>query len=192
MSRYKPALLFIFSMAWASASNVAALGTTPLDTLALEAKNHAPYPDSAQGLKQELKDMRELARTGKTDELRAMIADLEIPDAQTWYLANFGKSGLETANSYKENLLASEERFKNQMSVFAREDGYFSVKKQDARKVYPVPVTAPEVFLAAWGSNSVSGEHPDETPFGYFFFIDGKFRWDSTIAWVTVDSTSVK
>ena len=121
-----------------------------------------------------------------------MIAELEIPDAQAWYLANFGKSGLETANSYKENLLASEERFRNQMVVFAREDGYFSVKKQDAKKVYPSLVTAPEVFLAAWGSISVSGEHPDETPFGYFFYVDGKFRWDSTIVWVTVDSTSSK
>lgn len=110
--------------------------------------------------------MRELARTGRIDQLRAMIAELEIPDAQAWYLANFGKSGLETANSYKENLLASEERFRNQMVVFAREDGYFSVKKQDAKKVYPSLVTAPEVFLAAWGSISASGEHPDETRLG--------------------------
>jgi hypothetical protein len=178
MSRSKRALISMFlvaTTAWASAPH------------APEVKNHAPYPDSTQGLKQELKDLRELARRGRSDQLRAMIRDLEIPDARVWYLANFGTSGLETASWYENNLTASEERLKNQMIAFAREDGCFSVKKQDAKKVYPDLVTAPEVFLAAWERSSVGGEHPDATPFGYFFFVDGKFRWDSTNTWVTVD-----
>jgi hypothetical protein len=178
MSRSKQALISMFlvaTTAWASAPP------------APEVKNHAPYPDSAQGLKQELKDMRELARRGRLDQLRAMITDLEIPNARAWYLANFGTSGLEIASTYENNTKASEERLKNQMIAFAREDGYFSVKKQDARKVYPDLVTAPEVFLAAWGRSSVGGEYPDATPFGYFFFVDGKFRWDSTNMWITVD-----
>ncbi len=190
MSQCKRALLSMFWMAttaWALAPHIVAVGAGSQGVHAPEAKNHAPYPDSTQGLKQELKDMRELARLGKSDELRAMITDLEIPDARAWYLANFGTSGLETARTYEDNLIASEERLKNQMTAFAREDGYFSVKKQDAKKVYPSLVTAPEVFLAAWGSRSVYGEHPDPTPFGYFFFVDGKFRWDSTFMWVTVD-----
>ena len=190
MSRCNRAILSVFlvaSTAWASASNVVAVGTPPPGARAHEAKNHAPYPDSAQGLKRELKDMRELARSGRLDQLRAMIAELEIPDARAWFLANFGTSGLETASRYENNLMASEQRLKNQMVEFPPEDGYFSVKKQDAKKVYPNLVTVPEVFLAAWGKSSVYGEHPDVTPFGYFFLVDGKFRWDSTIMWVTVD-----
>jgi hypothetical protein len=190
VSRYKRALLSMFlvaTTAWASAPHVVAVGTASLGARAPEAKNHAPYPDSAQGLKQELKDMRELARSGRSDQLRAMITDLEIPDARAWYLANCGRPGLETASRYENNLMASEERLKNQLIEFAREDGYFSVKKQNAKKVYPSLVTAPEVFLAAWGRSSLYGEHPDETPFGYFIFVDGKFRWDSTIMWVSVD-----
>jgi hypothetical protein len=195
MPRCKPALLSVFlvaTTAWASASHVVAVGTASLGARAPEAKNQGPYPDSAQGLKQELKDMGELARSGRSDQLRAMITDLEIPDARAWYLANFGTSGLEAANRCENNLTASEERLKNQMIEFAREDGYFSVKKQNAKKVYPTLVTAPEVFLVNWGRISVFGEHPDETPFGYFFFVDGKFHWDSTIMWVTVDWTSSK
>jgi hypothetical protein len=168
--------------AWAPASYVVSVGAR-----AREAKIHAPYPDSAQGLKQQLKDMREMARAHMSDQLRAMATDLEIPDARAWYLANFGTSGLETANYYEKNLAASEERLKNQMMQFAREDGYFSVKKQDAKKVYPSLVTDLEVFLAAWKRNSIYGEHSYETPVGYFLFVDGKFRWDSTIMWVTVD-----
>jgi hypothetical protein len=135
MSRCKPALLSIFLMvttAWAQASYVVSLGAGFVGARAREAKIHAPYPDSAQGLKQELKDMLEMARRHRSDQLRAMITDLEIPDARAWYLANFGTSGLETANNYEKNLTASEEQLKNQMIEFARQDGYFSVKKQDA------------------------------------------------------------
>jgi hypothetical protein len=158
-----------------------------LGARAREAKIHAPYPDSAQGLKQELKDMLEMARGHRSDRLRAIVTDLEFPDARAWYLANFGTSGLETANNYENNLTASQERLKNQMIGFAREEGYFSVRKQDAKKVYPSLITAPEVFLAAWKTSSKHGEDSSETSFGYFVFVDGKFRWDSTIIWVTVD-----
>ena len=190
MPRHKLVSVSMFLMAttgWAPPSYVVSLSAAFVGAPALEVKIHAPYPDSAQGLKQELKDMRELARTGRSDQLRVMITDLQIPDARAWYVANFGTSGSETASRYENNLMKSEERLRNQMVEFAREDGYFSVKKQNVKKAYPKLVTAPEVFLAAWGRISVSGEHPDETPFGYFFFVDGKFRWDSTIMWVTVD-----
>ena len=177
----------IITTAWAPASFVVSPGAAMGGARAHEATIHSPYPDSAQGLKQELKDMREMAREHRSDQLRSMVADLEIPDARSWYLANFGTSGFETANLYEKYLTASEDRFKNQMIEFAREDGYFSVKKQDAKKVYPSLVTAPEVFLAAWKTSSAYGDDSSETPFGYFFFVDGKFRWDSTVMWVTVD-----
>ncbi len=116
-----------------------------------------------------------------------MIADLQFPDARAWYLANFGTSGLETANQYENTIKASEKWLNIQMIEFAREDGYFSVKKQDAKKVHPSMVTAPELFLAVWQKTSLYGEHSDGSPFGYFFFVDKKFRWDSTLAYVTVD-----
>ena len=131
--------------------------------------------------------MLKAARRRRSDQLRVMVTDLEIPNARGWYLANFGTSGMETADEYEKNLTKSEERLENQMIEFAREDGYFSIKKQNAKKVYPSLVTAPEVFLAAWKRISIYGEDPSETPVGYFLFIDGKFRWDSTIEWVTVD-----
>ena|ERR1022692_2138109 len=190
MSRYRlvPVSMFLMvTITWPAASYVVGLCAASVSARTPEAKIHAPYPDSAQGLKQELKDMLEMARKRSSDQLRAMVTDLEIPNARSWYLSNFGTSGLQTADIYEKNLTRSEERLTNQMIQFAREDGYFSVKKQDAKKVYPSLVTAPEVFLAAWKTSSVHGEDPSETPFGYFLFVDGKFRWDSTFMWVTVD-----
>jgi len=180
-------MTLMVTLAWAPASYVVGLGAARVGIRAREAKIHAAYPDSARGLKQELKDMREMAREHRSDELRAMVTDLEIPDARAWYLANFGTSGLEPANLYEKYLTESEGRFKNQIIEFAREDGYFSVKEQDAKKVYPSMVTVPEIFLATWKRNSLPGEDSYETPVGYFLFVDGKFRWDSTMMWVTVD-----
>jgi hypothetical protein len=190
MSRCKPVLLSMFLMttaAWASASHEVALGTASLGAGASESQNHAPYPDSAQGLKQELKDMRELVRSRRSDQLRAMITNLEFPDARAWYLANFGTPGLETADYTERNLRKSQQRLENQMVQFAHEDGYFSVKKQNAKKAFPRIITVPEIFLAAWESNAAFGQNGSETPFGYFVFVDGKFRWDSSTVWVTVD-----
>jgi len=59
--------------AWAS--RVVAIGAASPGARAPETKNHVPYPDSAKGLKQQLKDMRELARSGRSNQLQAMITD---------------------------------------------------------------------------------------------------------------------
>jgi hypothetical protein len=182
----KATLSFLIFLA-ITATGVIWPGAVPAGTHSAVTKIRAPYPDSARGLKQELQDMRDLARKRRLAKLQSMVTDFDIPDARTWYLANFGESGPETADSYEKNLAASKQRFEEQMIAFAHEDGYFSVKKQDPKEVYRDLVTAPEVFLAAWEHISTYGEDPFEMPIGYFFFIDGKFRLDSTITWVTVD-----
>lgn len=176
---------FVFIMA--SVTLCTGLCAVSAGAHAPEAKLHGPYADTAKGLKQELKDMRDVARRGRSDRLRAMVLDLDIPDARAWYVANFGTQGLKTAEDYKKHLTASDHDFESQMIEFAREDGYFSVKKQDAKRVFPSVITTPELFLASWESTSADGEEHSDKPFGYFWFIDGKFRWDSTIAWITLD-----
>lgn len=190
MPRYKLVLPSIFLMATAAvvpAFCQVAFGAASTAARAPEGETHAPIPDSAKSLKRELKNILKAARNGKSERLRAMIKDLEIPDARAWYLTNFGTSGAELADEYKKNLAKSEDRLENQMIAFAREDGYISVKKQNPKKAYPSSITSPEVYLATWKRNSFYPEDSSEMPFGYFLFIDGKFRWDSTTMWVTVD-----
>jgi hypothetical protein len=188
MFRCKSALLSVFltaTTAWAFASQGTAVGTFSPGAVPSGAQNHAPCPDSAQVLKRQLKDMLELSRSHKSDQLRAMIKDFEFPDARAWYLANYGPPGLKTADSYKEKLWESQSRFENQIFEFAHQDGCFSVKKQNAKKVLPTLITDPEIFLAAWESGY--GQEHSERPFGYFAFVDGKFRWDSSIEWISLD-----
>jgi len=188
MPRHKSSLfLTIFWAVTATVALAVGLDGVLAGTSSAKIESLTPYPDSAQGLKHQLKDMLDLARKRKSGQLEAMIEDFEIPDAKRWYSENFGPPGLETADQYQKNLKMSEQQLEDQMIEFAREDGYFSVRRQDVKKVYPDVSTTPEVFLASWEHVVQYGEAPSETPIGYFFFIDGKFRWDSTIKWVTVD-----
>jgi hypothetical protein len=180
-------MVFLAGTLWPATFRVVGRGAASANARWPGTKIRAPYPDSARGLKQQLEDMRELARRGRSNQLQIMINDFEIPNAQPWYVANFGKSGLKTADYYKKDLTKSEEQLKNQMIEFAREDGYFSVKKQKAKKASSDSAPSPDVFLAAWEHIRMYGEDPYEAPVGYFYFIDGKFRWDSTIKWVWVD-----
>jgi hypothetical protein len=142
-----------------------------------------PIPDSAKALKQQLNEMLKAARHHRSDQLRAMIRDFEIPDAESWYPAHFGADGSQLDVSYKKNLSASERWLENQMAEYIREGGVFSVKKQRAKKAYEM-VTAPDVLLAAWERTSTHGIESSEDPIGYFVFVDGRFRWESTLKWV--------
>jgi hypothetical protein len=54
----------------------------------------------------------------------------------------------------------------------------------------PSFVRATEIFLAAWKLRAGYGQPDSETPFADFVFVDGKFRWESTHMWVTVDQKS--
>jgi hypothetical protein len=180
-------VVLIAATALVPAPNEVALGGVPVRAGAFQSQMLVPYPDTAKGLKQLLKDMRELARSRKLDQLRAMIADLKFPDARAWYLANYGAPGSETADYYEKELKKSQQRLADQMVQFAHEDGYFSVKKQNAKKVFPHLIASPEIFLAAWELSPSYAPNSSETPFGYFVFVDGNFRWESSTMWVTVD-----
>jgi hypothetical protein len=102
-------MFLMATTAWAWAPFATALGAASRRTRANEAKIQAPYPDSAQGLKQELRDMRAMARSHRSDKLRAMITDLEIQNARAWFLANLGTPGLKTADNYEKTLRTSED-----------------------------------------------------------------------------------
>lgn len=120
----------------ASAICVAGLCAVSAGAHSPKTKLHAPYLDGAQGLKQELKDIREVARKGRSDQLQAMVADLEIPNARGWYLTNLGTSGPELGDAYEKNLTRSEQDLEDQMIAFARKDGYFSVKNETRKSFF--------------------------------------------------------
>ncbi|MGB8522434.1 MAG: hypothetical protein WCD43_05685 [Candidatus Acidiferrales bacterium] len=48
------------------------------------------YPDTAQGLEKQMKDIVKLEKQGKQQELAAYIRSMALPDANNWFKSVFG------------------------------------------------------------------------------------------------------
>jgi len=146
------------------------------------ASEQAVYADNPDGLRNLLLHILEVARSGDTGELRALIKTTEIPEPAHWFPATFGKEkGESWADPYQQNLEANEAQFQEHMLQLAGKPGDVFVRKLDATKMYDTLKRPVNLFSATWNAPR---QAPD--PIGYFFFIDGGFRWDSTITFVHV------
>lgn len=142
----------------------------------------AIYPDNADGLRNLLLHMLKVARSGDTEELHALIKTTEIPDPAHWFTATFGKEkGESWADPYQRDLEANESQFQEHMLQLAGKPGDVFVRKLDATKMYDTLKRPLDLFFATWNAPA---QAPD--PIGYFFFIGGEFRWNSTIMLVNV------
>ncbi len=146
------------------------------------------YPDNARGLRQLLEDMLTVANSHDQPRLRAFIKETEIPNYETWYTATFGQEkGESWADPYGKMLEEHERQFQDLLTRLASLDGKISVQKIDARKQYDTLRGRLDLFLADWKQ---SGSRND-TKVGYFVFVDGKFRWDSTVEFMEIHRTDI-
>jgi TonB family protein len=115
--------------------------------------------------------------------LTAFIKETEIPGYETWYTATFGQEkGESWADPYGKMLEQHERQFQDLLTRLASQDGKISVQKIDARKRYDTLRGRLDLFLADW---KPSGSRND-SKIGYFMFVDGKFRWDSTVEFMDI------
>jgi TonB family protein len=152
------------------------------------------YPDSADGLKLLLQDVLASGKLGGSPKLAAFVYDLEIPDYANWFPKAFGKeTGDAWAKSYDGatdfltvELQALFIRLAEQnLEIVTRKvsGAPQSDAEQRALRRFQQPV---DVFFAGSrprpdaGGDSVSASDILISPVGYFWFIDGKFRWDPT------------
>ncbi len=142
------------------------------------------YSDDADGLRLLLRGMLEAAKTDDTVQLKALIKETEIPNSEVWFTATFGKEkGESWADPYGKMLEENESHFQEYLIQLAHLPGQVSVQKVDSAKMFGTLAAPLDVFLADWNpSGTNKNQKPDHI--GYFFFIDGKFRWDSTITFI--------
>lgn len=144
------------------------------------------YADTADGLRQFLLSTVEIARNGNTDQLRATVKGMEIPDYEHWFTRTFGKEkGESSSGPYGKFLQEREADFTAKILQLARESGDVSVEKLDTKKMFYTLTEPLDYFFARWTLSSPAGNQKPE-PIGCFYFIDGRFRWDSTVQFVTV------
>ena len=144
------------------------------------------YPDNAAGLHQLLLDMLAAAKSGDQTRLRTFIKEAEIPNYERWYTSTFGQEkGESWAEPYGKMLDEHEKEFEELITELAHQDGKISVKKLDPNKLYDTLNGRLDLFLADF-EQSGKGKEAKTDHVGQFFFIDGKFRWDSTVEFMKV------
>ena len=152
------------------------------------------YPDSEDGLKLFLQDVLASGKLGGSPKLAAFVYDMAIPDYQNWFPKAFGKeAGDAWSKSYEGatdfqtvELQALFIRLAEQnLEIVTRKvsGAPQSDLEQRALQRFRQPV---DVFFAGSkprpdaGGDAAGASDILITPLGYFWFIDGKFRWDPT------------
>jgi TonB family protein len=174
------------------------LSTLPTDARSQEQSVSAPattstgtYANTTEGLKQLLLDMRTAAKAGDAGKLAAFVKGMEIPNCDAWLHRMYDSDkadswmGLCEAKSRDPR----ERDLRELFGQIAKQDGELTARKVNDN---PQPGNGLEwgwlraikqpldIYWASWLPTS----EPKETeadPIGYFMFIDGAFRWESSV-----------
>jgi hypothetical protein len=161
--------------------------------------NSVQYPNTPDGLRDFLSELREADKSGDQAKVDSMIKQTEIPEYRNWFCSVYiPGSGLSWAIPYGNSLAQNEQSFKALWEKLAQDDGEIRVRKladkpggnrdmewgmiHNSRK----PL---DIYHADWKSGTGA---PNEW-IGYFIYINGGFRLNSTgrrVAVVRVPSSS--
>jgi TonB family protein len=160
------------------------------------------YNDSTEGLRLLLTDALDTVKTGDSDKLTIILKDMEMPNNAMWFFKAFGPSGtsggIPWAITYRVNMRENQKAMRELFVKLAKQDGEFYTRQVnaapdnsfesgllDSMKQSPDARAglSTDIFFAAWKTSNISSGS-NEDPIGYFMYVDGKFRWDSTITLV--------
>lgn len=177
---------------------VRVLPQEPGDSAAANVAALSPNANTTEGLKDLLLEMRAAAQSGNQPELAALVKQTEIPDCDAWlhkmYDTDKADSWMELCDSTA--LDAKEASIRELFKRLANADGRFLTRSVNEN---PQPgrglewgwlqaIKKPlDIYWASWLPTSESNESKAE-PIGYFMFIEGHFRWESTIRFAKLQS----
>jgi hypothetical protein len=164
----------------------------PTNALYLQAQANSPYTDTTADFQRFLQDVLDATKKGDKQRVKSILKSTEVPNCDAWlhqmYKSDSADSWMSLCDS--KTLRSQEKSMEELFAGFAKEGGEFST-----RKVNDNPQGGEgglesgmvhggreplEVYFASWKSPNQSKEAKGE-PIGYFYFLDGGFRWDSLI-----------
>jgi TonB family protein len=138
------------------------------------------YPNNSEGLRGLLVNMLDVAKKDDKEQLRPLIHELEIPNYETWFAKNFGQEkGESWAEPYGRWLTRNENQFEDLMMQLAHMDGEFVVEKMNTEKRYDLLNGPLDGYITRW-KVPAAPKDKELVTIADFFFVEGKFRWDST------------
>lgn len=159
------------------------------------------YPDTIEGLRLLLTDMSAAARSGDQSKLDGFVRDMEIPDYEVWFTSTYGQEkGESWSGPYGDDLKTNNAALERQIAQLAQSGGEFVTRKVND---HPQPGKGLEwgmlqalnrpvdIFFAAWRSADARKDSNGD-PIGYFVFVNGGFRWDSTIRFLNLQRMPIQ
>jgi TonB family protein len=148
------------------------------------------YPDNSEGLRQLLDNMLLAAKKGDGTRLQSMIRETEIPNYESWFTTTFAReSGESWAEAYGRWLAKNEKEFQELMMRLANMDGEFVVEKAGAMRKSDLLNNPLDGYRADWRTQRTP-KAEEVVHIADFFFIEGKFRWDSTVEYFPFQKTN--
>jgi TonB family protein len=149
------------------------------------------YPNTKEGLRQLLQDMRAAAKNGETERLAALIKGTEISDCVAWLHKMYDSDKADSWEGMceRKTLDADGQSSREAMKRFASQEGQFLVRKVNDD---PMPghgfewgwlqaIKAPlDIYFASW-KTSGDPENSKGKHIAYFMFIEGGFRREGGI-----------
>lgn len=149
-----------------------------LNTSQTQVTGLAQYSNTPDGLQEFLSELRAAAKSGDQAKVDSLTKQTEIPEYRNWFCGVYVPgSGLSWAIPCGNNLAQSEQAFKALWDKLAQDDGEIRVQ----RRVIHTR-TSLDLYQADWKSKTGA---LDEW-IGMFYYVDGMFRWNSTVRRVPV------
>jgi TonB family protein len=175
----------------------------PTNAHYLYAQANSPYMDSTQDFQRFLQDILDATKKGNKQRVASLLKSTEVPNCDAWlhqiYKSDSADSWMSLCDS--KALRSNEESMKALFAGFSKEGGEFST-----RKVNDNPQGGEgglesgmvrggkellEVYFASWKTPNQSKDDMGE-PIGYFYFLDGGFRWDSLVSFPKIKISHAK
>jgi TonB family protein len=156
------------------------------------------YTDSRESLQNFLEELLAATRSGNRKGVSDLIKKTEIPHDRKWFSTVFSKDEAKPrTRSYEENLQQNESDLRHFFERIAKDDGQFLTRKVGEE---PIPgqglewemLNSNKLPLDAYHASWKSSNWPDARPqfIGFFYFLDGAFRWNSLIHFVPAYSAA--
>lgn len=175
----------------------------PTNALYLQAQANSPYTDTTADFQRFLQDILDSTKKGDKQRVVSLLKSTEVPNCDAWlhqmYKSDSADSWMSLCDS--KTLRSQEKSMEELFAGFAKEGGEFSTRKVNDNpqggegglesgmvRGGKEPL---EVCFASWKSPNQSKEAKGE-PIGYFYFLDGGFRWDSLISFPKIKISNAK
>jgi TonB family protein len=161
------------------------------------------YVDTTADFQRFLQDILDATKKGDNQRIESLLKSTEVPNCDAWlhhmYKSDSADSWMSLCDS--KTLRSQEKSMEELFARFATEGGEFSTRKVndnpqggegglESGMVHGGKEPL-EVYFASWKPANQPKEARGE-PIGYFYFLDGGFRWDSLISFPKIKISNAK